>query len=68
MALSYRDVYEQRVASGEAKGKPKGDNNSMEIPGVIDKSNTNVPKVPDKSATPLPVDDAPYRKMRTQQA
>lgn len=65
MPLTYRDVYEQRVASGEAK--PKGDNNSITVEGAIDKSNDKLPKVPTLPSTTLPVDD-PYKKMRTEQA
>ena len=68
MAISYQDVYNQRVASGEAKStKPQGDNNSMRIEGVNDPSDSKFPIVPAKPSPQLPVDDK-YKAYRTDKA
>ena len=67
---TYREVYEQRVASGEAQGKkpaPTGDNNSMRIEGVNDPSDSKFPIVPAKPSPQLPVDDK-YKAYRTDKA
>jgi hypothetical protein len=68
--LTYRDIYEQRVAAGltgDKKPQPKGDNNSMRIEGVNDPTDSKFPIVPPPPASGLPVDDK-YKAYRTDKA